>query len=115
MLAPIPNTQYQQLVSVLCGCPLHVQMGESEAGTSLQKGNAINPSLMLRSKNYVLILAILTMNSAGFIVLQQPSASLERPAVPCRIETILKDIVILLKKTNMATLRAALSPASFPK
>ena len=70
-------------------------MGVSEAGTSLQKRNAINPSLMLQSKNYVLILAILTMNSAGFIVLQQPSASPERPAVPCRIETTLKDIVIL--------------------
>lgn len=92
-----------------------MQVGVFEAGTSLQKGNPINCSATLQSKNYVLILAILTVNSAGFIVLQQPSAS-PGPAVPCRTETTLKDVVIFSKKTtNTATLRAELSPASFPK
>lgn len=80
------------------GWPLRVQVGVSEAGTRLQEGNPVYRSPTLRSKTYVLILAILTMNSAGFMVLQQPSASIEGPAVPCRIETTLKDIVIFKKK-----------------
>lgn len=81
----------------MCVRPLHVQVGLSETETRLEEGNPINLSPVLQSKNYVFILAILAMNSAGFIVLQQPSASPEGLAVPCRTETVLKNIIILKK------------------
>jgi len=74
-----------------------VQMGVSGAGTSLQKRNPINHSPTLQSKNCVLLLAIVTKSSAGFIFLQQPSASPEGPVIPCKIETTLKDIIIFKK------------------